>query len=139
MINVWKGTAAQKKKAGPSEYELLVADIRECEMRLRQNEQIFNLKSDEKIIDAIIYEREALLSRHSYLMALARGMRAEEKAAAQPAALAPTLQSEAAFEKVAQSTHAPQQSLQSAVQLSFAQEDETTHARETLLAAGQEG
>ncbi|MDL2215682.1 hypothetical protein LJB77_01195 [Ruminococcaceae bacterium OttesenSCG-928-N02] len=74
MSNIWKKLSGQQTPVQPDPLTLLKNDIRDCEFRLRQNEQLFNLKVEDAMVDAIIFERESLLSRHSYLMSLAREM-----------------------------------------------------------------
>lgn len=50
----------------------IVDQIRECEMLLRRNEALFNLEQDPQMIDAHIYEREALMVRYGTLLRRAR-------------------------------------------------------------------
>lgn len=57
-----------------------VEQLKECQALLRQNEALFNLESEEELIDCRIYEREALLARYSYLL---RRIRSERAAAAE--------------------------------------------------------
>lgn len=48
------------------------AQLKECEARLRQNECLFDLETEELLIDSRIYEYNALLCRHRYLMEMLR-------------------------------------------------------------------
>ncbi|MEG1931735.1 MAG: DUF2508 domain-containing protein [Pygmaiobacter sp.] len=57
-----EGLAAQKAKL---DYR---SELKECEALLRTNETLFNLETDDILIDSRIYEREALLCRHKYLI-----------------------------------------------------------------------
>lgn len=50
----------------------IVEQIRECEALLRRNEALFNLEQDPQMIDAHIYEREALMVRYGTLLRRAR-------------------------------------------------------------------
>jgi len=50
----------------------LLADIDKVTARLLQTEQIFNLISDDDLIEALIYEEKSLQSRYAYLLRLAR-------------------------------------------------------------------
>lgn len=42
--------------------------LKECECMLRTNECLFNLETEDTLIDSRIYERSALLCRHRYLV-----------------------------------------------------------------------
>ena len=46
--------------------------LRECENMLRNNETLFNLETNEIMIDSRIYERECLLAKHRYLISRIR-------------------------------------------------------------------
>lgn len=46
----------------------LRAQLKECECRLRENECLFNLETEDSMIDSRIFERSALLCRHRYLV-----------------------------------------------------------------------
>lgn len=61
-----------------------VGQLRECEYLLRKNEMLFNMESEEDLIDCRIFEREALLARYQYLLRRARAERAAAAAAPQP-------------------------------------------------------
>ena len=47
--------------------------LKECEAELRQNECLFNLETDDLLIDSRIYEYQALLCRHRYLLEKLKG------------------------------------------------------------------
>ena len=46
----------------------LRAQLKECECRLRENECMFNQETEDSMIDSRIYEHNALLCRHRYLV-----------------------------------------------------------------------
>ena len=56
-----------------------VGQLKECEYLLRKNEMLFNMESDDELIDCRIYEREALLARYQYLLRRVRAERAAAK------------------------------------------------------------
>lgn len=58
----------EQSKAAEIRRETLVADVHECLELMRINEMLFNLESDEDMLDAHIYEREALLCKYRSLM-----------------------------------------------------------------------
>ncbi len=58
-----------------------VGQLKECEYLLRKNEMLFNMESDDELIDCRIYEREALLARYQYLLRRVRAERAAAKTA----------------------------------------------------------
>lgn len=59
---------AESRTRPSPEQELLRAQLKECECRLRENECLFNLETEDSLIDSRIYERRALLCRHRYLL-----------------------------------------------------------------------
>jgi len=58
--------------APPSEEERLLEDIREVKRQLKSNHAFFAMESDEDLLDAAIYQREALQARYRYLLRRAR-------------------------------------------------------------------
>ena len=58
--------------APPDERERLIRDIREVKRQLDDNHAFFAMESDEDLLDAAIYQREALQARYRYLLRLAR-------------------------------------------------------------------
>ena len=46
----------------------LIAEIRNCEFLMARNEAFFNMTADEDLIEAHIYEREALRYQYNYLI-----------------------------------------------------------------------
>jgi len=73
LTAIWteKGAPARQKETAARQAQA-AAELRECELLLRRNEMLFNLESDEALIDCRIYEREALLARHAYLVRVIR-------------------------------------------------------------------
>ena len=64
-----KDTIFKKKKGEESE---LIEEIRETQRQLENVEKCFSHVSDDNLIDACIFEREALCARHRYLISKAR-------------------------------------------------------------------
>ena len=63
----------KKKQARPQdERGRLIEDIREVRQQLEGIHAFFALESDEDLLDAAIYQREALQARYRYLLRLAR-------------------------------------------------------------------
>lgn len=60
--------AGERTAAPDPERAILRAQLKECECRLRENECLFNLETADTMIDSRIYERNALLCRHRYLV-----------------------------------------------------------------------
>jgi len=50
----------------------LIQDIREVRRQLEGNYALFAMEADEDLLDAAIYQREALQARYRYLLRLAR-------------------------------------------------------------------
>jgi len=63
----------------PSDRELL-EDMREVRRQLDAVQSFFAMESDEDLLDAAIYQREALHARYRYLLRLAKetGVRSEQ-------------------------------------------------------------
>ena len=62
-----------RKKQNPiNEQHKLIQDIREVRRQLEGTHAFFALESDEDLLDAAIYQREALQARYRYLLRLAR-------------------------------------------------------------------
>lgn len=57
-----------KGKEQNTEIQELIKEIRNCEFLMTRNETLFNMTADEDLIEAQIYEREALKSQYSYLI-----------------------------------------------------------------------
>jgi len=52
--------------------EQILADIREVRRQLEGLQSYFAIETDEDLLDAAIYQREALEARHRYLLRMAR-------------------------------------------------------------------
>ncbi|MFI3169615.1 MAG: hypothetical protein R3Y06_06720 [Faecalibacterium sp.] len=52
----------------------LEQDLRDCLASMAKNEQMFNLEVEEALVEARIYERQALQCRYRYLLEKARAM-----------------------------------------------------------------
>lgn len=68
----FKKSEAQNRGSEKESEDKLIEQIKECEMLLRQNESKFNFETESELIDAHIYEREALMVRYSHLMRQAK-------------------------------------------------------------------
>ena len=61
------------KKHNPTiERNRLIQDIREVRQQLEAAHAFFALETDEDLLDAAIYQREALQARYRYLLRLAK-------------------------------------------------------------------
>ena len=61
----------QKRKA---ERDSLRRDIEELEANIRRTETIFNLTTDEYLLECAIYEQNAQKAKMNYLLKLAKGI-----------------------------------------------------------------
>ena len=64
-------TGGRERLQGAARGQLL-EDIREVRRQLEGLQSYFALETDEDLLDAAIYQREALEARHRYLLRLAR-------------------------------------------------------------------
>lgn len=64
----------QRKPAGPGEQEELLADIRRICQMMEDAQLRFQLEQDEDLVEATIFELEALRARYRYLLKLAKRM-----------------------------------------------------------------
>jgi len=73
-IQEWlrKRRTESKETRPPDERGRLIEDIREVRRQLEGIHAFFALESDEDLLDAAIYQREALQARYRYLLRLAR-------------------------------------------------------------------
>jgi len=63
----------KKKQAQPQDGRAgLIEDMREVRRQLEGVHALFAMESDEDLLDAAIYQREALQARYRYLLRLAR-------------------------------------------------------------------
>ena len=58
----------EKGKVQNTEAAELIKEIKNCEFLMARNETLFNMTSDEDLIESQIYEREALRYQYSYLI-----------------------------------------------------------------------
>ena len=61
-----------RREGGPDSRDQLIRDIREVRRQLEAVHACFALETDEDLLDAAIYQREALQARYRYLLRLAR-------------------------------------------------------------------
>ena len=62
----------KKQARQPDEREQLIRDIREVRRQLEAAHAYFAMESDEDLLDAAIYQREALHARYRHLLRLAK-------------------------------------------------------------------
>ena len=62
----------KKQAQQPDGRGQLIEDLREVRRQLEGNHAFFALEADEDLLDAAIYQREALQARYRYLLRLAR-------------------------------------------------------------------
>jgi len=69
-----------KQPPVPTSRERLIEDLREVRRQLDAVQSFFAMESDEDLLDAAIYQREALHARYRYLLRLAKeaGVRSEQ-------------------------------------------------------------
>lgn len=72
-----KRAEKEKEKLRKAELYALLEDVRQVEDELRQNEVLFNLATDETLIESLIYDRNAKTARLRYLMKLAKELKKE--------------------------------------------------------------
>lgn len=72
-----KRAEKEKEKLRKAELYALLEDVRQVEDELRQNEALFNLATDETLIESLIYDRNAKTARLRYLMKLAKELKKE--------------------------------------------------------------
>jgi len=63
---------ARRKPPEPTSRERLIEDMRDVRRQLEAVQSYFALESDEDLLDAAIYQREALHARYRYLLRLAK-------------------------------------------------------------------
>lgn len=72
-LHSFAATGRRTKAAESNEIsEKLREDLNEVSTRLRDLEENFNCIRDDELIDAVIYEQQALMSRYRYLIRLAK-------------------------------------------------------------------
>ncbi|MEG1894796.1 MAG: hypothetical protein RR162_01055 [Oscillospiraceae bacterium] len=74
MFNIFKGRVKTEKEI---EIDGLKKELKECEFLLFRNDIIFNMATDDMLIEAKIYEREALLRQYNYLIIRLKGKQKE--------------------------------------------------------------
>jgi len=57
----------------------LTADLRYCQYQMKRCRQLFELTTDENLIEARIYEMKSLAKHHDYLVGAIRSLTKEEK------------------------------------------------------------
>ncbi len=56
-----------------AEQPKLREELRECIQQMKHNEAVYDLVSEPELIDAAIYERQALICRYEYLLRAVKG------------------------------------------------------------------
>jgi len=72
MHDVFSKLRGEKQARPTGEQEKLIGELREVRRQLEGNYAFFALEADEDLLDAAIYQREALQARYRYLLRLAR-------------------------------------------------------------------
>lgn len=68
-----------RKRTAPIQTEQMIAqEISQVVARLRENQRAFDMTGDDDLLDALIYEQNALRARYRYLFKLARGQAVPE-------------------------------------------------------------
>lgn len=74
MNLLMKREEKEKLKRKSEERARLREDMKRLEAEIRRNESLFNLVTDENLIDALIFERNANEARMNYLLQRARSI-----------------------------------------------------------------
>lgn len=64
----------RKKTKSEEEREEILTELERISDLLKNNETLFNLAEDEKMVEAVIYEQKSLQSRYIYLLNQAKKM-----------------------------------------------------------------
>lgn len=64
----------EKKQKDVLSAEEIVAQLRQLEQKIRDNEQLFNMTLEDDLLEACIYDGKALRSRYRYYHNMARQM-----------------------------------------------------------------
>ena len=60
------------KNKEATENSEIIRELERITEQFRANEQLFNMMTDDEMIEAVIYEQRALQSRYAHLLKLAR-------------------------------------------------------------------
>ena len=71
-ISNWLRRLRGKTDPEPERGEQLIGDLRQVRRQMEANNAFFAMESDGDLLDAAIYQREALQARYRYLLRLAR-------------------------------------------------------------------
>lgn len=74
MNLLMKREEKERLKIKSEERARLREDMKRLEAEIRRNESLFNLVTDENLIDALIFERNANEARMNYLLQRARSI-----------------------------------------------------------------
>ena len=74
MNLLMKREEKERLKKTAEERARLREDMKRLEAEIRRNESLFNLVTDENLIDALIFERNANEARMNYLLQRARSI-----------------------------------------------------------------
>ncbi len=74
MNLLMKREEKERLKRKSEERTRLREDMKRLEAEIRRNESLFNLVTDENLIDALIFERNANEARMNYLLQRARSI-----------------------------------------------------------------
>ncbi len=68
-----------KKKEDNKELTLLKQELKNIRVQMKINEEMFNLASDEYLVESIIYEKMSLTARHGFLVSKIRSYETENQ------------------------------------------------------------
>lgn len=74
MNLLMKREEKERQRRKSEERARLREDMKRLEAEIRRNESLFNLVTDENLIDALIFERNANEARMNYLLQRARSI-----------------------------------------------------------------
>lgn len=60
------------KNKEPTENSEIIEELERITEQFRANEQLFNMMTDDKLIEAVIFEQRSLQSRYAYLLNVAK-------------------------------------------------------------------
>ena len=64
-----------------NQINILKEDLRHCEMMMKRTEMLFEMATDENLIEARIYEMKSLAKHYDYLIASIRSLMQEDVSA----------------------------------------------------------
>ncbi len=78
MDQLLESSGIRKRMDSPKAERTIARELSQIAARLRENQRIFDMTGDDDLLDALIYEQNALLARYRYLFKLARSQSVPE-------------------------------------------------------------